>query len=360
MVAAGFAVVLASTDDLATHRSLVFAGGPWVLLAGLHVRLGDYLHATDRARLAVLPISASRHFAAAWWVHRQGLALACGAGLLACGIGAMSAIPGVAGLWRAGWLGLDFVWLCILAAVVEPVIPAVAAYGGRRFPDSDPVARLQRQWSGGWTTPEATVHLYAPALGLATAVALALPGQLALALAASGKVGAAGVAVALGGPLIVAVGLRVVSPRMYAQGFFEAVAWLSEATRRLAGPPEPLPAPRWLALFAPHTRLLLLQWWRLHPVLSVRLAALLGYAAYLVSASSRPSGAVVALGLAVVTWWCVPLQTIARHRRRNAAYLSALPVPAGVRAGASPGLRATIVGLPVVLAMAFALRWWLV
>ena len=54
----------------------------------------------------------------------------------------------------------------------------------------------------------------------------------------------------------------------------------------------------------------------------------------------------------------MPLQTLARQRRRNAAVLAALPVAAVVRAGRSPGLTLAIAGVPATLAVALGLRWF--
>jgi hypothetical protein len=94
------------------------------------------------------------------------------------------------------------------------------------------------------------VHLYAPALGLGLAALLAMPGQLGLALLAEGQRFAGLHAGLLGVPLVIAGAVRVAAPRVYTLGFFEAVAWLAEATRSLAGPPEPPPRPAWVARVA--------------------------------------------------------------------------------------------------------------
>jgi hypothetical protein len=82
LAAACWALALGSSTEAATQRSLVFIGGPLVLLAGLHARLTEYLHGRARERLAPLPIVAGRHFAAAQRVHMRGLGLAivCGGG----------------------------------------------------------------------------------------------------------------------------------------------------------------------------------------------------------------------------------------------------------------------------------------
>ena len=90
------------------------------------------------------------------------------------------------------------------------------------------------------------MHLYAPALGLGLATLLAMPGQLALALLAAGQAFAWLHAGLLLAPLAIAGLVRVAAPRVYGLGFFEAVAWLAEATRSLAGPPAPPPRPAWV------------------------------------------------------------------------------------------------------------------
>ena len=302
LAAACWSIVLASSDDLATQRSLVFLGGPLVLLAGLHARLGDYLHGRGRARLAVLPVPASRHFAAGRVAHRRGFALAAACGLAGVGLGASA---GGGDGWRALLLAGDFAWLCVLAALIEPVIPAVAAYGGRRFPDEHPIRHAQAQLGGGWTSAEAAVHLYAPALGLAVAATLAMPGQLGLARLADGHA-LRGLHVALlVGPVLVALALRVAAPRVYARGFFEAVAWLAEATRSLAGPPEPPARPAWVGRLAEPTRMFVTQWLRLTPVPMLRLGALLGWGCYLLVRGAPPTAPTVATLLGLAALWIV-------------------------------------------------------
>ena len=76
LAAACWALALGSSTELATQRSLVFIGGPLVLLAGLHARLTEYLHGRARERLAPLPIAPGRHFSAGLQAHRRGLVLA--------------------------------------------------------------------------------------------------------------------------------------------------------------------------------------------------------------------------------------------------------------------------------------------
>jgi hypothetical protein len=355
LAAACWALALGSSTEAATQRSLVFIGGPLVLLAGLHARLTEYLHGRARERLAPLPIVAGRHFAAAQRVHMRGLGLAIVCGVAGVLLGARAA--GGAWVWAALLAG-DFVWLGVLALLIEPAIPALAAYAGRRFPNEHPIRQAQAQLGGGWTSPEATVHLYAPALGLGLAALLAMPGQLGLALLAEGQRFAGLHAGLLGVPLVIAGAVRVAAPRVYTLGFFEAVAWLAEATRSLAGPPEPPPRPAWVARVAsPATRLLVTQWLRLTAVPLLRLTLLLGWGGYLLLRAAPPSGPTIAIGLGLAALWLAPLQTLARQRRRNAALLAGLPLPAGQRAGGSAGLTLAIAGVPAGLLAGLLGRW---
>jgi len=355
LAAATWSLVLASSAELATQRSLVFIGGPLVLLAGLHARLGEYLHARARERLAVLPVAPGRHFAAAAARHRGGLALAGACGLAGVALGAWAATGSP---WRALVLAGDFAWLCVMAAAIEPGIAACSAYAGRRFPDEHPIRQAQGQLGGGWTSPEAAVHLYAPALGLGLAVLLAMPGQLGLAALAGGQALRGSHVALLVGPLLVALAVRVAAPRVYAAGFFEAVAWLAEATRSLAGPPEPPPRPGWVVrLRSPAARLWATQWLRLTAAPLLRLALLLGWGGYLLLRAAPPTAPAAAVGLGLAALWLLPLQTLARQRRRNAVVLASLPLPAGARAGRAPGLAAAMVAAPLAVAGALVLRW---
>lgn len=354
LAAAAWSLVLANSADLATQRSLVFIGGPLVLLAGLHARLGEYLHARARQRLAVLPIDPVRHFAAARAAHRRGFVLAVASGSMGVALGGVAAGGELA---RAAVLAGDFLWLCALAGLIEPAIAAAAAYAGRRFPEEHPLRRAQAQLGGGWTAPEAAVHLYAPALGLGLAVLLAMPGQLALAAAQTQGPRAVHAGLMLV-PVVVALGVRWSAPRVYALGFFAAVAWLAEAMRSLAGPPEPPPRPAWIErIGSPTTRLWATQWLRLTPGPLLRLGLLLGWGGWALLRAQAPSVPAVAVGLGLAALWLLPLQTLARQRRRNAAFLTSLPLPARTRAGHAGGLVVAMVAVPGLLAGALLLRW---
>ncbi len=354
LAAMAWSLVLASSDELATQRSLVFIGGPLVLLAGLHARLGEYLHARARQRLAVLPVAPVRHFAAARSAHRRGFVFAVGCGLLAVLLGASAGGDALRGLV----LGGDFLWLCVMAALIEPAIAAASAFAGRRFPEEHPLRTAQAQLGGGWTAPEAAVHLYAPALGLGLAVLLAMPGQLGLAAMQEQGLRAVHVGLMVV-PLMLAMAVRWAAPRVYALGFFAAVAWLAEAMRSLAGPPEPPPRPAWVSrLTSPTTRLWTTQWLRLTSGPLLRLGLLVGWGCWLLVRAMAPGVPAVAVLLGLAALWLLPLQTLARQRRRNAAVLASLPLPARARAGHAGGLVAAMVAVPGVLAAAVVLRWF--
>jgi hypothetical protein len=235
-VAALWSGVMAMAADapIATQRSLVFLGGPLLLLSSLHARLSGFLHAPERMRLLPLPIAEQRHWQSAVRMQVRAFGIVV--------------LLGIAGLMLAlGDVGLaaEFTWLAVFAFLLEPASAATAAYLGRRFPEHGRAHELQRSLGGGWTTPEAVVHLYAPALFLALATALAMPGQLSLERWLDGHPLTSGAWAAALLPLLVAIGLRALAPRHYRLGMWEAVPWLSEATRTLAGPPLPESTPGW-------------------------------------------------------------------------------------------------------------------
>lgn len=363
LIAVAWAATLAGAADepLLAQRGVVFVGGPLLLLAGLHARLADYLHAGARARLLPLPVPAREHWRAAQGLHRRGLLVTGALGVLAIGLAVASS---GAQPQRFLWLVGDFVWFLLCAALLESGIPGAAAWGGRRFPAGHWAHELQRQLGGGWTTPEAVVHLYAPAFGLGLAALLAMPGQLSFARLASGAaLGPVHLGLTLG-PLALALVARVVAPRLYADGLWRAVPRLQEAIRTLAGPPKPAPAPAWSALLGrlggPHTRLAALQLARLGgPAPGLRLAALLLYTAYLALAPVPPD--LLSCGLAVIlaaAWIAAGLRQ-RQERARNRRLLAHLPLPAPARAGRAPLLDALIFAPPALTAVALTLRWTL-
>lgn len=352
LVAATWSIALASEPSLAGQRGLVFAGGPFVLLAGLHARLAGYLHARERERLQPLPIEPARHFVAARPQHRRGLASTTLCGLAAIAAATLPDLP------RFGWLAGDFLLLAIAAALIEPVIAGASAYAGRRFPAGHWLAEAQRAGAGGWTAAEAAVHLYAPALGVGLAMVVAMPGQLTLLRLAEQGDAAARHWALLAAPLAIAALLRLTARRLYAAGFWEAVPWLVEATRRLAGDGVPNPRPAFFARIGnPVLQLGATQLVRLCPLFGLRLVALLGASVWLFFRDAPPDAPRLALWCGLVALWLAPLQVLARERRRNAAVLAALPLPAPERAGRLRGVEGMICGAPALLGALLLSRW---
>lgn len=316
-----WAAVLASAADAHAVRTLVFAGTPIVLLAGLHARLVGYVHSPARMRLLPLPLRPVAHWAAARSRHRVAFAataaIVCGAAGL--GLGLRADLPGLGSMFAL----LHVLWIVAMAALIEPVIGAVAAFGGRRFPPGSPGHRLQHSLGGGWTTPEATVHLYGPALGTALAAALAMPGLLGLQWVEEGRpLSPLPFAV----PLACAAILRAVASRLYARGVWEAVPYLAETTRTLAGPPEPEPIPRWVAAIGdPSRRLVLIQFLRLSPLPLVRLVVFIGWGTVVLTRSTPPGAPAVVVGSALAGLWLMPARAVFGERRARARLLASLP-----------------------------------
>lgn len=354
LVAAGWSAVLAMAGELATQRSLVFLGGPLLLLAGLHARLFGYLHAPERLTLLPLAIDPLRHHAEALHRHRPGLAISLGLGLAAIVAGALSG----GGAWaRALGLAGEFAWLGAFAWLLEPAIAGASAWLGRRFPSESRGHELQRSLGGGWTTPEAVVHLYAPALGLALAAALAMPGQLGIERwLDEGQLSHA--QLALGAvPLALALGLRLASPRLYAAGLWEAVPWLAEATRTIAGPPRPEPSPAWLGLVRdPWLRLAVVQFLRLTPLPMLRLLGLVGFGAWLAVREAALTGPSLAALLALVGLWWVPAGIVRRQSAARARLAAALPLGESRRHGEVGSGLALLSAPVVVVGLAVGLR----
>ena len=353
--AVGCATLSSAGADLDLLRGLVFVGGPLLLLAGLHSRLEGYLHASARQSLLPLPIEPEQCWAAARGPHRVGLAFTGMLGLSAvAGAGVGAGLP-----WaHVGNLVGDLAWLWLLAVATEPVVPAASAWLGRRFPEDRPERRWQRTLGGGWTIPEAVVHLYAPALGVGLVALLAMPGQLWLDWRVDGRPTPA----ALGGAAlvgaVVAVVLGRISVRAYVRGMFGAVPWVHEAVRTLAGPPVPEGVPGWLLLGRdPVRHLVLRQLWRVTPVPGLRLVALLGGAAW-IGLAARPSVPALAIVVALVAVWLVPLARPARALAAGRARLCApLPLPVAARAGRSVGAW-VVLASPVAVAVAVVAVAW--
>ncbi|KIG14783.1 hypothetical protein DB30_06369 [Enhygromyxa salina] len=328
-------MTMVADQGVATQRSLVFLGGPLVLLSGLHARLFTFLHAPDRIRWLPLPIAVARHWLAGIQAHLPAFtltaALAAGALYLASDI----------------TLVVEFCWFVVFAGLLEPLASALAAMFGRRFPEGSRARELQRSLGGGWTTPEAVVHLYAPAFALALAVLLAMPGQLSWERWVDGHaLGTTQIAVSLT-PLLLALGLRLAAPALYRAGVWEAVPWLSEATRTLAGPPQPEPTPGWVRRVPDAwARLLIVQFLRMTPLPYLRLAIVVGLAVHAALAEQAPGGPGIALGLAAIGLWTVPAGTVMRAQVARARLAGALPLSASKRRGHSGILAASALALP--------------
>jgi len=355
LVAALWATLLRVTDPaaLGLRQTLVALGGPTVLLAGLHARCFGYLHAPHRERALVLPIPGAEHFAAARRQHRRAWWRSFAVGTVALGLALGTDLRTPTGL---GLLA-DWCVFVVIAMGVEPWIPAVGAALGRRFPQGSPITALQRSMGGGWTLPEAVIHLYAPALGLGVAMALALPGQLAIDRFAQGLSVPQGLVIAALLGVLLGTLATPLAPHLYARGVFQAVPFLSEAQKTLAGPAVPEPSPVWLrALPTPGLRLWALQFVRLTPVPTLRLLLLVVAVPLAWKSPSLPLG--LALVGAASLLWLLPARAVARLRPARRRWLAALPVAPALREGRNPAAQA-LLGLPVALALLVALAGWI-
>lgn len=344
------ATLAAAPADVEQLRGWVFVIGPLLWLAGLAPRLSAYLHDGQRLRLLPLPLPGTAHWAAAARPHRQGLMLTAVLGFAAIALACGPA------LGTAATLGLlvDFLWLGMLVALLEPWTAAISALLGRRF-ESGGARAMQARLSGGFTLPEATAHLYVPPLVLGLATLLAMPGQLLADRFVDGAaIPAALWAIALGAAGL-AVLARPLAHRPYAVAVFEAVPWLAQATRTLAGPPVPIAVPRIIARTRdPALRLFLFQLWRTTPVPGLRLGALLGIAGWigLVAGLTAPRAALV---VALATAWIVPgLRVLVRGAASRAAALSGRPGASAVHSGRPAGAWAWLLG-PALLAAGLCL-----
>lgn len=364
LAAALWATLIARAGTaLPLARSVVFVGGPLVLLAGLHERLGAYLHAPERLTLLPRPIAPRDHFAAASTPHRIGLAASAGLGTVGLALGAAASgldMPAAVGLL------VDWLWLAGLAILVEPAVAGGAAWLGRRVPEDSRAFAIQKMLAGGWTLPETAVHLYAPAMGIGVCALLAMPGQLTVDLtvdamreATAGSLAAAlpqapALWVASLAPLPIALGLRVIALRWYAGGVFQAVPWLHQAVRSLSGPPVPAPAPGWLRWVPdPMLRLWTLQLLRVTPVPMLRLVLLVGGSAWLGLAGRSPLVA-VPIWAALVALWLVPAVRLSALAPGRVAFAGSRPLAESARRGRPRGAP-LVLALPAVAALALLL-----
>ncbi len=356
----GFGAAAGADHSEGAQRMTAAALGPWMLLAGLHARLDAFLRAPERKAWLSLPIAPTEHWRAAQRERRWGLALAVTAGLAGLAVPAL-----LGGLHRPLVTLCEFAWLGLFAALIEPCIPAWSSWLGRRFDDTAPATHAQRALGGGWTSPEAVVHLYAPAVGVLGATALAMPGQLSIERAFEGMaLETPHWALALA-PLAAAAWLRVRARSQYATGYFESVAWLDEATRALSGDGYPRATPRFAAWVKdPWVRLQLISFWRQTPGAPLRVLALLAapWTALLVE---LPLGLWAGACVAIALLWIEPLSRLrelgrATRWRRFGASLP-LASSAGVGgAGSSAVPRGAWAWLaaPLVLSLSEVLWVW--
>jgi hypothetical protein len=216
---------------------------------------------------------------------------------------------------------------------------------------------MQVSLGGGWTLPEAVVHLYAPALGVATAAAFAMPAQIGFDLLVDSEaVPAALWGVAAAGGVVAAVAYMA-SPMIYARGFFQAAPFLAEATRTLAGPPEPPALPRFIAAIRdPAFRLLVVQYWRLTPVPSLRLGLLLAATVWAVFTGVDLGKLSVVLVVALL--WIVPATAVAAVSPVRDRISAPLPLSDQARARGHTKAFASLL-LPVALCLAIIAVAWL-
>ena len=350
-IVAAAIVALASTAvasaPLPTQRGLVFVLGPLLLLVTLHARTAGYLHDDAVSLTLPLPIAPRDRFGAAHGRHMRGLAWQALWGLAAV---ALAVVVAGAGTATALALVLDLGALVVAAALVEPVGAAIAARFGQRVPEGSFAGQVQRSLGGGWTLPEAVVHLYAPALALGTAAAIAMPWQLAIDRGLDGETVGSNHLTVCAVVLVLALALRAIAPRLYQAGVHDAVPWLREAMRTLAGPSAPEPAPTWIArLRDPALRLVVLQHQRLTPVPTLRLVLLVGAAA-IMAVRARPIGPLeLGLVLALAALWLVPAGAVVRERESRRRALASLPV--------APAERTATLLLFAPLALALAVLW---
>lgn len=308
------------------QRGVAFVVGPALLLVTLHARSGGYLHDDGLAATLPLPVAPRRRFAAAHRVHLVGLGWQALLGALAMAVAARDTTAALG-------LVASFLALVGCAALVEPVSAGASAWLGRRVPAESLGGQLQRTLGGGWTLPEAVVHLWAPALALGLAAALAMPMQLAIDRLFDGLAVSQGHAGACAAAFAIALGLRLAAPMLYAGGVFEAVPWLRQAIRTLAGPPTPADAPRWIAWVRdPVLRLTILQHQRLTPVPMLRLVVLLVAAGIVTFADATPGPAQLGAVIGTAALWLLPAAALRRHREAKRRLLSAMPVRDTTRA----------------------------
>jgi hypothetical protein len=228
------------------------------------------------------------------------------------------------------WLVAELAWLLALASAVERIGAGAAAAAGRRI-EGGPLGEWQASIAGGWTAPEAAIHLWWPALAIAMSAALALPGQLALEWWVDGRA----VTPAILATLLPAA-LLPFAPQLgaslYARGVFEAVPWLHEASRTLQGPPIPERAPLCLnTIRDPARRIVWLQAWRVSPTPGLRAACLVVVPGLVWSWGLGPYSTAWALWLASCAAWTLPFASLAALTAERRRLFAALPLPGDLR-----------------------------
>lgn len=317
---------------------------PILLFSGLHWRQAPFLHAEYHGRAASLPIPALRHGRSAAYTHllRWLPTLAC-AVVIDWASGDRSTAPTRELLPLVAW--------CM---VVEPWVVAIMAYAGRRFPEDSVLHRWQGQLGGGWTTREAAIHLYAPAMGLVSAATLAMPVALALeSLSLAALVGqpwfVGYVCIFL---LSIAATMRW-APRLFAAGYHEASVRIVEAKRSVSGPEPDLRAPAWLLRISsdPARRLLLVHIWRSASISGLRLFSLVAGSAWIATRSASP-----VFASALVCMWIAPTLYAWSCRHELTQAWASLPLARPAREGRDFGtcLIACAPGLIPLIALLLA------
>ncbi len=360
LAAALLSVVFMSpgATDPGTRSTMIFVLVPMLSMSGVFARSRGYLHARERTTLISFPIAAQEHLRAAVRLNLQGLAYVAALSLLA--VLGTAALQGLAPEILARQ-GMECALLFICAAGLEPLVFAIGADLGRDFDEQDPRGILQRQISGGWTAPQAAIHLYTPAASVLGAAALAMVPQLAVASAFEGqRVSAAAIGMAAILPAAVLLAAVAWTQRIYERGYFEAVPWLMQSVRTLAGPPVPEALPPWItAIRHPVRRLLLLQWLRLTPVPRLRVVLLLLWIGWAITRGAVLSAPAIAVGVCLTMVWLVPNRALAREARQRMRALGHLPVPSTASEGREP-LLTTLAWIPAVTVALIIVRHWIV
>lgn len=333
--------------DAAQTFDLVF--GVLMLALGVHARNFAFQHASSVLQSASLPMRRRELWSRAL-ARQQRLLLAH----YAVGLGVMLAW-GSLGAGRALLGVLDWTCMCSAAAVAEPLVSGATASWGRRFPTRHPISELQRSLGGGWTRPEAVVHLYAGAAALALTAVLAMPVQLTMLAQVSLDNGASvWVVVMLAlSPLLVLPPAIWWGRRWYGAASFESTPWLHEATRTLAGPPAPERAPFWIQWVRdPVQRFRLLQFCRTVSLPTPRLLAPAAWALFAIKGDDVPGPLMLSMGALLLSAWLAPALRVTRTPGPERLPWQALPRRSALSVRSGRALPWTWSLLPVLLPLA--------